>query len=118
MLLEYKELLESHPMNIATASKQGKPNLAVASDVAVISDNQLLISHNEMMKTVVNITTMGGGICMMTFDKNWQGVRLYGTAEYFSRGKWLNRVKELFANDHTKPKGAILVTVNKLERQS
>jgi hypothetical protein len=118
MLSEYQNLLENNPLSIATTNGE-QPNIATASDVKVVSDNQLLISHNEMIKTVVNITTAGGGgVCIMAFDKNWQGVRIYGTAEYFDSGKWFDKVKKLFANERTSPKGAILVTAEKVEKQS
>jgi predicted pyridoxine 5'-phosphate oxidase superfamily flavin-nucleotide-binding protein len=117
MLSDYRELIESYPAHIATVSDRNEPNLAVASDAAVVSDNQLLISHNEMIKTVENIIA-NGNVCLTVFDKNWQGVRIYGTAEYFSDGEWLEKVKDLFTNENTQPKGAILVTVDKIENQS
>ncbi|GHU08318.1 hypothetical protein FACS189431_4350 [Alphaproteobacteria bacterium] len=116
MLEGYRELIDNGTANIATVSSDGQPNLATASDVAVVSNNQLIISHNEMRKTVDNIIA-GGGICMTIFDENWQGVRIFGKAEYFPDGEWFEKVKELFANENTDPKGAILVTVEKAERQ-
>jgi uncharacterized pyridoxamine 5'-phosphate oxidase family protein len=115
MLLEHKSLLENNPISIATTDGE-QPNIAVASDVKVISDSKLLISHNEMIKTVVNITTYNR-VCITCFDKNWKGVRIYGRAEYFNDGKWFKQVKRLFTNETTKPKGAILVTIEKVEKQ-
>ncbi|MDR1196738.1 MAG: pyridoxamine 5'-phosphate oxidase family protein [Candidatus Nomurabacteria bacterium] len=116
MLSEYKDLLENNPISIATSDGE-RPNIAVASDVAVVSDDQLLISHNEMVKTVANIMTHNK-ICMTCFDKNWYGARIYGEAEYFNDGEWFERVKKLFTNKRTEPKGAILVTTGKIEKQS
>jgi uncharacterized pyridoxamine 5'-phosphate oxidase family protein len=115
MLSEYRDLLENNPISIATSDGE-RPNIAVASDVAVISDNQLLISHNEMVKTVANIAERNK-ICVTCFDKNWQGVRIYGEAEYFGKGEWSDMVKKLFTNEKTEPKGAILVAAKKVEEQ-
>jgi general stress protein 26 len=89
----------------------------VASDVKVVSDNQLLISHNEMVKTIENLKA-NNKVCVTAFDEDWKGVRIYGTAEYFNSGKWLDKVVELFTNDHTEPKGAILVTATKVSELS
>jgi uncharacterized pyridoxamine 5'-phosphate oxidase family protein len=116
MLSEYKSLLENNPISIATTDGE-QPNIAIASDVKVVSDYQLLICHSEMKKTVVNITTHNR-VCITCFDKNWGGVRIYGKAEYYNDGEWLERVIRLFANDQTSPKGAILVTAEKIEQQS
>jgi uncharacterized pyridoxamine 5'-phosphate oxidase family protein len=91
-------------------------NIAVASDVKVV-DGEILISHNEMVKTIENLKK-NTNICITCFDKDWNGVRIYGTAKYFDDGEWLDKVVGLFANDNTKPKGAILITPTKVENQS
>ena len=54
-LYQFTDLLEKNPLTIATVNDNGQPNLAVAADVKVISENQLLIAHNEMIKTITNI---------------------------------------------------------------
>jgi hypothetical protein len=71
MLQDYKSLLENNPIAIATTDGVN-PNIAIASDVKVISDDQLLISHNEMVKTVVNITTKNK-VCITCFDRSGGG---------------------------------------------
>lgn len=55
-LMEYKNLIESNPCHLATVRKNGTPNLAVAADIKLIDDNDILISCNEMVNTPVNIT--------------------------------------------------------------
>jgi len=122
-LLEYQNLLENNPMSIATVSERKRereketPNLAVAADIKVLSANQLLISHNEMVKTVENIKT-NPAVCLMTFDENWHGLRMYGQAQYHATDKYYNLAKKLFTTKTCTPKGAIIVTINSLEEQS
>jgi hypothetical protein len=70
-----------------------------------------------MVKTIENLKR-NNKVCITCFDKNWNGTRIYGTAEYFDNGDWLNKVVELFTNNHTKPKGAILISVEKAENLS
>jgi hypothetical protein len=91
--------------------------LSVASDVKVINANQILISHNEMIKTIENIKS-NPAICLTVFNKEWRGVRMYGQAKYYVAGKWGNMARKLFATKQLTPKGAIVVTVNLIEEQS
>ena len=83
----------------------------------VIDTNKLLISHNEMVKTVENVK-INPAICLTTFDKDWKGVRMYGQAKYHATGKWYDLAKKLFTNKQTTPKGAIVVTVDLIQEQS
>ena len=116
MLFENKKIIETIPISIATTNGS-VPNIAIAADVKVVSENQILISHNEMIKTIHNIKE-NHHICITVFDNTWQGIRMHGTAKYFSDGKWKELAIELFANENTEPKGAILVTITKIENQS
>ncbi len=54
-LFEYKDLIDEKPMHIATVNKNNNPNLAVASDVKIIEDDEIIISVNEMVNTQENI---------------------------------------------------------------
>jgi predicted pyridoxine 5'-phosphate oxidase superfamily flavin-nucleotide-binding protein len=124
-LEKYKNLLEENPMSISTVSEKEEvmggicatPNLSVAADIKILSAKQLLIGHNEMVKTVENIK-INPSICLMTFDKDWKGVRIYGRAEYHTTGKWSDLAKELFTTKDCTPKGAIVVTADSVEEQS
>ena len=120
-LNKYKELIESNPLHIATVNKDNKPNLSVASDVRVLDDNTLIISCNEMVNTQENIKT-NDNVVITSFDDKWVGVRLSGTAKYYTEGKHYDFCKNtFFVNNEvspfgaTEPKGAIVVDITKLE---
>ncbi len=116
-LYQFTDLLEKNPLTIATVNDNGQPNLAVAADVKVISENQLLIAHNEMIKTITNIKNQEK-ICITSFNQDWQGIRIYGKAEYFNNGPYFEQIVKLFTTPDNNPKGAILITVNKLNQMS
>jgi flavin reductase (DIM6/NTAB) family NADH-FMN oxidoreductase RutF len=117
MLTTYKELIESNPISIATTDGE-VPNIAVASAVGVISDNEILICQSEMHKTVENIVK-NNRICFTCFDKEWQGIRGYGTAKYFAGdNEYSQKSREFLADKNSPVKGAILITVHHLEEQS
>lgn len=117
-LLDYKELIDGNPMHIATVNKENNPNLAVASDVKVIAENKIIISVNEMVNTQENIQ-YNQNVVITTFDKDYKGLRIYGKAQYYADGEYYDICeKTFFGNGEvspfgaTKPKGAIVVTVD------
>ncbi len=116
-LFEYQDLINGNPMHIATVNKENNPNLAVASDVKVISKNQIIISVNEMVHTQENIG-YNPNVVLTIFNSDYKGLRLFGTAEYFSSGEYYDICNETFFGNGevspfgaTKPKGAIVITV-------
>ncbi len=119
-LSKYKDLINRKPMHIATVNKENNPNLAVASDVMVIDNDKLVISVNEMVNTQQNIQ-YNNNVVLTVFNEEYEGLRIFGTAKFYSNGKYYELCeKEFFGNGEvtpfgaTKPKGAIVVTVNKL----
>lgn len=120
-LLESKQLIENNPMHIATVSSDNKPNLSIASDVRVLEENKIIISHNEMVNTPKNLLT-NKNIVLTSFNEKWEGLRMTGIADYYIDGKYYNFCEKLFFGNvevplfgATKPKGAIVVTIEKCE---
>lgn len=81
--------------------------------VQVVSKNQILITDNYMKQTKENLEK-NNNVCLAVWDKNWNGYKLIGNAEYFTDGKWMKFVKEIPKNKSLPVKGAILVTVSEL----
>ena len=114
-LIEYQDIINGKPIHIATVTPGGDPNLAVASDVLVLDDRHLLISVNEMTHTQENIKA-NPKVAITAFDKDWKGVRLFGTANFYANGEYYDICKQkFFANGEvtpfgaTEPKGALVV---------
>ena len=119
-LNNYKELIENNPSNIATVNNKNCPNISIASNVRIIGSDSIIISVNEMKNTPNNIKD-NPNIAITTFNKEWQGIRLFGTATFYTSGEYYDFCYNTFFKDRispkdlTKPKGAIVVKVNKLE---
>ena len=117
---DYQNLIENNPINIATVNKDNKPNLAIASNVRVIEENKLVISVNEMKNTPNNIIR-NPNIVITVFNKEWKGLRLFGEAKFYTSGEYCDFCYETFYKGRispiglTRPKGAIVVEINKLE---
>lgn len=121
-LFEYKELIDDKPMHIATVNKEHNPNLCVASDVKVIEEDKIIISVNEMINTQKNIQ-YNHNVVLTVFNEKYEGLRIFGTAEFYAEGKYYEFCeKTFFGNGEvspfgaTKPKGAIVVTVNNVAK--
>lgn len=119
-LFEYKDLIDGKPMHIATVNKENNPNLAVASDVKVIEENKIMISVNEMVHTQENVK-YNSNVVLTVFDENYEGIRMFGVAEYYTEGKYFELDKAtfdeaLFNERGIHVKGAIVVTVNRVHK--
>ena len=121
-LFDYHELIDDKPMHIATVNNKNNPNLAVASDVRVIEKDKIIISVNEMIHTEENIE-YNPNVVLTVFDSDYKGLRIFGKAKYYIDGNYYDFcMKTFFGNGEvtpfgaTKPKGAIVVNVTKVEK--
>ena len=120
-LFDFKDLIDGKPMHIATVNKENNPNLAVAADVRVIEENKIIISVNEMVNTQKNID-YNPNVVITVFNNEWVGLRMFGKAKFYLDGDYYDFCKNtFFANNETtpegatEPKGAIVVTMDKIE---
>ena len=120
-LFDYKDLIDNKPMHIATTNSENNPNLSVASDVRVIEENKIIISVNEMNNTQKNIEH-NQNVVLTVFNEDWVGLRIFGKAKFYTDGKYYDFCNNtFFANGEitpfgaTKPKGAIVIIVDKIE---
>ena len=100
-LEEYKDLIENKPIHIATVTKDNKPNLAVAADVRIIESDKIIVSVNEMVNTQENVKR-NPNVVITVFNDEWVGLRIFGNDENASF-------------DAKKPKGALVITIDKIE---
>lgn len=83
---EIKTLIENNPMAVATVMPDGRPNVIGVAFVKVVSENQILITDNYMNQTVKDISNKPN-ITLLTWDKDMNGYKFVGTANYFSSGE-------------------------------
>ncbi len=120
-LLEFKDLIDNRPIHIATVNSDNNPNLSVASDVRVLGENQLIISVNEMINTQKNIE-YNSNVVITVFNEEWVGLRIFGKAKLYTDGEYYDFCNNTFFGNNevspfgaTKPKGAIVVTTDRVE---
>lgn len=120
-LFDYKELIDGKPMHIATINSDNNPNLSVASDIRVLEKDKIIISVNEMNNTQKNVA-YNPNVVLTVFNEEWIGLRLFGKATFYTEGQYYDFCnKTFFSNGEvtpfgaTKPKGAIVVEISKIE---
>lgn len=120
-LFDYKELIDGKPIHIATVNHSNNPNLSVASDVRIIEKDRIIISVNEMNNTQQNII-YNPNVVLTAFNEKWVGLRIFGKGQFYTDGKYYEFCnKTFFSNGEvtpfgaTKPKGAIVVKIEKIE---
>jgi len=121
-LFDYKELIDGKPMHIATINSDNNPNLSVASDIRVLEEDKIIISVNEMNNTQKNIS-YNPNVVLTVFNEEWLGLRMYGKAKFYKDGEYYDFCnKTFFSNGEvtpfgaTKPKGAIVINIEKVEK--
>lgn len=120
-LFDYSKLIDGKPIHIATVRSDNNPNLSVASDVRVIDKNKIIISVNEMNNTQRNIEN-NPNVVITAFNEEWVGLRMFGKAKFYKEGEYYDYCKKHFFSNNevspfgaTKPKGAIVVTLDRIE---
>ena len=116
-LINHTSLIENYPCHIATVTKNNLPNLAVAADIKVLDKDTLLISHNEMVNTPKNIES-NKNVVLTTFNENWEGLKIKGTATYHTSGEYMQLCNQFFKNEDITPKGCIVVKVSSIDNFS
>lgn len=114
---ELKELIEENAMALSTVDENNHPYVIGVAYVKVVSENQILVTNNYMETTIKNLER-NNNVALVVWDKDWNGYQLRGNAEYFTSGKWMEFVKEMPENKDENPRGAILITINKVKKLS
>jgi predicted pyridoxine 5'-phosphate oxidase superfamily flavin-nucleotide-binding protein len=108
-----RELIENNALAFSTVNIDGTPNVIGVAFVKVVSSNHIIITDNYMKQTKKNLEEKNA-VCLAVWNKEWEGYKLIGNAEYFSEGKWKEFVEKMPENKGESAKGAILITVSEL----
>jgi len=88
-----------------------KPN-AIAVACAKVVGDKIIITDNFMNQTVKDLRK-NNRVCLLVWNKKWQGYKIIGRAEYHQSGKWKKFVENMKENKGLPAKGAILVNIEK-----
>lgn len=112
MSKKLKKLLAKNKIIVlGTSAKSGEPNLVVVASCGIFN-NKILIADCQLNKTLNNLRE-NKRVAVCAFDnKNYFQVK--GRAVYITKGNFFDMVKKINEGTPYKPKGAILVSIDKI----
>ena len=95
---EAKNLInEIHPALVATASKDGMPNVSPKGSFRVLDDEHVIFAEMASPRTIANLKE-NPQISAIAFDLNKRkGCRIWGKAEILHSGELVDALKAEFA---------------------
>lgn len=98
---------------LATSSLQGKPR-AIFVEINQVEGDRIIITDNEMVTTQKNLLE-NKQVALLAFEKDYSYcLKILGKAEYFTKGKYFDFIKNLEANKDFSSKGALVITINEV----
>ncbi len=114
-----KQLIENNALGLATVNEDGSPHVIAVGYCKVVGVNRILATDNYMRETTENILK-NNLAAVAVWNSDWQtkceGYEFSGKADYFTKGKWFDKVRALKENQGEPCRGAILITINKIKR--
>lgn len=115
---DLKTKIEGNALSLATVSLDGTPHCIVVGFCKIV-DGKIVITDNCMVETTKNIVR-NPRVSIALYSRDWEndcwGFELRGKAEYFKEGGAVDFVRKLKENKDAYPKGAIVVTVDKIKK--
>lgn len=92
---EIKQMLDENIVYLATASKEGKPNVVPIGLVHAISDNEVLIGDVWFKKTRKNLEENAQVAISFTDVKRWESYQLKGKAKIYKSGEIYEKIFDI-----------------------
>ena len=112
VLKELKEILETNSLSFSSVNKNAFPHTIYVLYAKVIGGNKILITDNYMKKIKENI--LENKTAALSLLVGEAAFELCGTAEYFSSGELIDKIKAIPENKGAPCKGAIVVSVKEI----
>ena len=112
---EDKKLIgEIRPALVATASKDGKPNVSAKGSFRVLDDDHVIFSDVRSPRTVANLKE-NPQVSIICLDSNRRSCRIWGTAEVLNSGPLYDEAVESMSARNIKPNNVVKVRVDEIQ---
>jgi predicted pyridoxine 5'-phosphate oxidase superfamily flavin-nucleotide-binding protein len=110
-----KAIREIHPAFIATADKNGKPNVSAKGSLSVFDDEHVLFADIASPRTVTNIkeNPQVALICLDAASR--KSCRIWGKGEIISSGELFDKIAAQIAGMNMKVNNVVMVAVDEVE---
>ena len=106
-----KIIAEVHPALIASASKDGKPNVSPKGSFQVLDDEHVVFADIASPRTMANLRENPQVSVIVYEPAARKGCRIWGKAEILESGDLVDAFSSEFAKMKMKVKGVVKITV-------
>ncbi|MEE8373569.1 MAG: pyridoxamine 5'-phosphate oxidase family protein [Dehalococcoidia bacterium] len=106
---------EIRPGIIATASKDGKPNVSAKGSLRVLDDDHLIFADIGSRRTVANLRENPQVSILVLHPKSMKGCRIWGRGEVLDSGELFDKMSEEFAGKGMKVNHVVKIAVEAAE---
>ena len=108
-------IAEIRPAIIATAGRDGRPNVSAKGSVRVLDDDHVVFADISSPRTIANLRENPQVAVLALNPKTMKGCRIWGRAEILESGEVFDRLSEEYAARNLKVNHAVRITVDEAQ---
>ncbi len=108
-------IAEIRPGIIATASKDGKPNVSAKGSFRVLDDDHVIFADISSPRTIANLKENPRVSILVVHPKSMKGCRIWGKGEVLDSGELFDEMSKEFADRNLKVSHVVKVTVEETQ---
>lgn len=108
-------IAEIRPGMIATANRDGKPNVSAKGSFRVLDDDHVVFADINSPRTILNLRENPQVSILVIDPPSRRGCRIWGKAEILNSGELFNQISEEYAARNKKVNHVVKVTVEEIQ---
>jgi len=108
-------IAEIRPGIIATASKDGKPNVSAKGSFRVLDDDHVVFADISSPRTIANLRENPYVSILVIHPKSMRGCRIWGKGEILDSGELFDQMSKEFAELNLKVNHVVKITVEETQ---
>ena len=108
-------IAEIRPGIIATASKDGKPNVSAKGSFRVLDDDHVVFADISSPRTIANLRENPNVSILIVHPKSMRGCRIWGKGEILDSGELFEQMSKEFAERNLKVSHVVKITVEETQ---
>jgi len=108
-------IAEIRPGMIATASKDGKPNISAKGSFRVLDDDHVVFADISSPRTIANLKENPQVSVLVIHPKSMRGCRIWGKGEILDSGEVFDQMSKEFAERNLKVNHVVKITVEETQ---
>ncbi len=108
-------IAEIRPAMIATASRDGRPNVSAKGSFRVLDDDHVLFADINSPRTIANLRENPYVSILVVHPRTLKGCRIWGKGEILDSGELFEQLNEEFAAKNLKVNHIVKIKVDKVQ---